>query len=269
MKLTRELLRRFENHYADHVESLMRESLAEPGNSQGYAFYHDGLIRATASSNPHASWATCAYGLNQQPAENVRRAIDFFSAHGVPARARIIPDGFTPQQADVLHGCGLRHIGFHTILWSPLSTVIEPDQSVDIRETSGCEQIDTHIDLQLGISNVPQEAIDRLRPLRRRWWDLPRLRFYLAYVDGVPAAQAVLDWSDDLAYLASAGTLPQFRNRGLQTALIQRRLADAKELGCKVVFGGSDFESNSRTNQMACGLQVAYTSALWTQPKPA
>ena len=205
--------------------------------------------------------------MNQQPADSVRRAIDFFAEHGVPAKARIIPDGFTPKQADVLCERGLRHTGFHTILWSPLTMKIQGDDSIDIREARSPEQIDAHIDIQLG--TIPKEAIEWLRPLRRRWWDLPHLRFYLAYIDGVPAAQAVLDWRDDMAYLAHADTLAAFRNRGLQAALIRRRLAEAKDLGCKVVFGGSDFENSSRTNQMACGLQVAYTCAWWGQSKSA
>ena len=81
MKLTRELVRRFENHYANDLESLMRASLAEPGNREGYAFYRDGSIRATASTNPHAGWGTCAYGLTGKPADNVRRAIGFFREH--------------------------------------------------------------------------------------------------------------------------------------------------------------------------------------------
>jgi ribosomal protein S18 acetylase RimI-like enzyme len=93
------------------------------------------------------------------------------------------------------------------------------------------------------------------------------LKFYLAYSGETPVAQAILDCRNDTAYLASASTLPEWRRRGFQSALIRRRLADARALGCRVVFGGADFESSSRTNQMACGLQVAYTAAWWCQPE--
>jgi len=62
MKLTRELVRRFENHFADNLESLMRASLAEPGNREGYAFYRDGSIRATASTNPYAGYGRAPTG---------------------------------------------------------------------------------------------------------------------------------------------------------------------------------------------------------------
>jgi len=265
MKLTRELVRQFEDHLAGHSESLMRASLTAPGNSQGYAFYRDGTIRAHCSTNPYAAWATCAYHLNQQTAEKVRAAIAFFREHHVPAKVRIVPDGFNPAQADVLTELGLRHIGFHTILWSPLPACGETDQRIDIREATSPEQIDAHIRIQVSAHGVPENMIDSFLPLRRPWWNLPQLKFYLAYVDGVPAAQAILDCNGEIAYLAAAGTLPAYRRRGLQTALVRRRLLDAQNRGCKVVFGASDFENNSRTNQMAAGLQVAYTAAWWIE----
>lgn len=266
MKLTRELARRFEDRLADNFEDLMRASLAEPGNEEGYAFYRDGTIRATCSINPHAAWASCAYHLNQQPAEAVQRAIGFFREHGVPAKARIIPDGFAPAQADILTALGLRHIGFHTILWMPLDAVTTPTGTFDIREATTPEQIEAHITIQLAAYQVPREAIEKLKPLRRHWWTIPHLKFYLAYAGDTPVAQAILDYRNDLACLASASTLPEWRRQGFQTALIHRRLADARDAGCRIAFGGADFESSSRTNQMACGLQVAYTAAWWCEP---
>ena len=84
-------------------------------------------------------------------------------------------------------------------------------------------------------------------------------------MDGRPAAQAILHWREDIAYLESAGTLTAYRRRGLQRALIRRRIADATKLGCRVIIGGADFENESRTNRIACGLTVAYLAAVWAQ----
>jgi hypothetical protein len=75
----------------------------------------------------------------------------------------------------------------------------------------------------------------------------------------------MLYWSGEIGYLESAGTLPEFRRRGLQLALIHRRIADATELGCRMVFGAADFASPSLANQMACGLSLAYVAARWSQ----
>lgn len=51
-------------------------------------------------------------------------------------------------------------------------------------------------------------------------------RLYLARVDGVAAAVASMQFGDGLISLSGASTRVPFRGRGLQTALINRRLRD-------------------------------------------
>ena len=264
MRLTGDLVRRFEGHMAEAVESLLTASLQVPGNPEGYALFREREILATLSTNPRAGWATQTYGLTGQPDDVVRRVVDFYAKHHVAACVRIVPDGFTAAQGDLLSELGLRHVEFHAIVWSPLPLPVAPP-SVDIREVTTLSGMDAHIDIQLGAYGVPPNVIDLLRPLRRTWLGTPGRRLYLAHVDGHPAAQAMLHWSGEVAYLEGAGTVPSFRRRGLQLALIQRRIADAMALGCRLIFGGAEFASQSLANQMACGLSPAYTAARWRQ----
>jgi GNAT superfamily N-acetyltransferase len=259
-----DLVSRFEQHVAEAVGSLLTHSLRLPGNPEGYVLFRDGPVRATLSSNPRAGWAIQTYGLGECP-EALPGVVGFFHAHGVPVRARVVPGTFTTELADALHAHGLRQVAFHTMLWAPLPLAAEPPSSVDVREVTTLAEMDAHIDIQLGAYGVPADTIERLRPLRRTWLTTPGRRLYLASVDGRPAAQAILQWNDDVAYLESAGTLPAYRRRGLQQALIRRRILDADALGCRAIIGGADFESPSRTNQLACGLSVAYLAALWAQ----
>jgi hypothetical protein len=263
--LTLDRVRRFEQEAGESVQSLISLSLGVAGNPEGYARYRERQILATLSRNPRAVWATQTYGVDAQAPDTLARVVDFFNAHGVPARVRIVPGALTPELADVLGRLGLRHVGFHTMLWGPLPLAVEPPTGVDIRVVSSPAEMDAHIDIQLSVYGVPPDVIDRLRPLRRTWFGSSGRRHYLIYVDGRPAAQACLSWRDDIAYLESAGTLNAYRNRGLQQALIRRRILDAAALGCRVIIGGADFESQSRTNQLACGLSVAYLAALWVQ----
>ncbi|HXJ83564.1 MAG TPA: hypothetical protein VMS64_33360 [Candidatus Methylomirabilis sp.] len=100
MILTPELVQRFEYHQADAVESLLTRSLSVPGNPEGYALYHDGTIRAMRSTNPRASLATQTCGAAGQPADVLRRVVEFFNAGRVPARLRIEPDRFTSARDD-------------------------------------------------------------------------------------------------------------------------------------------------------------------------
>jgi ribosomal protein S18 acetylase RimI-like enzyme len=96
-----------------------------------------------------------------------------------------------------------------------------------------------------------------------RWAALGAWRLYLARVDGEPAGAALLTLDEDIGYLANASTLPEYRGRGVQTALIARRIGDAAACGCDTVCSGAAFGSVSQRNLQRAGLHVAYTKAVW------
>ncbi len=112
--VTREQVRAFEILQVRCVESLMRPVGAIEGNGQGYAYFEKPPVRATLSTNPYAIWATAAYGLNNADPQTVDETIAFFRGHHVPARVRIVPDGFTKEQSARLAAHGLRHSFQHS-----------------------------------------------------------------------------------------------------------------------------------------------------------
>jgi ribosomal protein S18 acetylase RimI-like enzyme len=90
----------------------------------------------------------------------------------------------------------------------------------------------------------------------------PGLRRYLATVDGVPAAAAALFTDNGQSLFVGAGTLPDFRRRGCQAALISRRLADARLTSDTVVVTAAD-GSPSSVNLKRHGFQLTHTRAIW------
>ncbi len=106
------------------------------------------------------------------------------------------------------------------------------------------------------------EAPPFARPHVARWADQPGWRLYVAELDGAPAAAGVLVIDDGLGCLAAASTLPAFRGRGCQTALIRRRLSDAAAAGCREVCALTANPA-SRRNLERCGLALAYTKTAW------
>src|SRR5690348_1757006 len=120
--ITREQVREFELVQCRCAESLMRATMAGvPDDGQGYAFFESGDVRSTLTTNPHALWAVGAYGLTRRMDEATLDAVmRFFDEHQVPPRVRIVPDGLTKEKAAQLAAHGLRHFGFHTMMWAPL-----------------------------------------------------------------------------------------------------------------------------------------------------
>jgi GNAT superfamily N-acetyltransferase len=91
----------------------------------------------------------------------------------------------------------------------------------------------------------------------------PRWSHYVAYQDGAPVGCAATFVDDGLVSLGQAGTLPSARGRGVQGALIARRLVDAAQAGCThaVVETAEDTPQKpapSYRNQLRYGFELCY-----------
>jgi GNAT superfamily N-acetyltransferase len=87
----------------------------------------------------------------------------------------------------------------------------------------------------------------------------PHTECYLALVEGKPAGGATLAMRDGVAGLFGASTLPGYRNRGLQTALLHYRLERARAAGCDLAVSLAMPGSASERNIARHGLQTLYT----------
>jgi len=83
--------------------------------------------------------------------------------------------------------------------------------------------------------------------------------YFLAEVDGQVAGGGVLVMHDGVASLGGASTLPGFRNRGAQTALLRARLAFAAQQGCEIAMVTTLPGSTSQRNVERQGFRVVYT----------
>jgi len=88
----------------------------------------------------------------------------------------------------------------------------------------------------------------------------PGARTYLATVDGEPAAGAAVSVRGEQAFLVGDATLPGFRGRGLQSALLRSRLRAAEAAGCRMAVAGVSPGGASHRNFERHGFLVAYTS---------
>jgi GNAT superfamily N-acetyltransferase len=82
---------------------------------------------------------------------------------------------------------------------------------------------------------------------------------YLAWIDGEAAGAATMSVQGGLAELFGASTRPLFRNRGVQTALLASRLAEAQRQGCDLATTHTEPGSASQRNVERLGFRLAYT----------
>lgn len=90
--------------------------------------------------------------------------------------------------------------------------------------------------------------------------------FFLAFVDGEPAGGAVVSSYQGVGGLFGASTLPSLRRRGVQVALLNARLAWARDHGCDLAVSIAQPGSTSHRNIERFGFRVAYTRTKLIRP---
>ena len=129
----------------------------------------------------------------------------------------------------------------------------------------------------ISVAEVDRDAADIFRDVVGDAYGMPELvkadlvstlghadwHYYMAFDDGRPIAGAAMFVQGDGAWVGVAGTSPDARNRGAQTALLERRLTDAKRLGCSWMTAETwpdtaELPNPSYRNMLRLGLRVAY-----------
>src|SRR5215469_5377783 len=85
---------------------------------------------------------------------------------------------------------------------------------------------------------------------------------YAALRDGVIAGGATMRIAEGVAQLTGAATAPAHRRRGVHTALLSARLADATAAGCDVAVLITQPGSKSQQNAQRQGFDLLYTRAV-------
>jgi len=85
---------------------------------------------------------------------------------------------------------------------------------------------------------------------------------YVALRDGVIAGGAGLRMAEGVAQLTGAATAPAHRRRGIQSALLSARLADAAAADCDIAVVTTQPGSKSQENAQRRGFDLLYTRAV-------
>lgn len=107
-----------------------------------------------------------------------------------------------------------------------------------------------------GFGYKSPEERQRVELWNRMVRTLPGVTALLALLDGQPVGAASVMVLGTTALLGGAATLPEFRRRGVQRALIAARLAIATRVGCELAIVTADPGSSSGRNAERMGFQL-------------
>ncbi|WP_062433605.1 hypothetical protein [Herbidospora daliensis] len=226
-----------------------------------------GGVALSMRDDPTDFWSKAlGFGFEEPvTAELVDRILDFYRGEGSPgATLQIAPSVLPPDWDDIRTEHQLREGGRIVKLWCPIDDFtpgttdlrVGPVTSEDAREWAS---------VVLGGFGMPEKGIAEMLTAGV---DDPDTRPFAAWDGDRMVAGANLFIHGELGSLNSGSTLPEYRNRGAQSALIAIRAEAAAKAGCRWLVAETGQPATgevnpSLNNMIRAGLRPLYTRQNW------
>jgi hypothetical protein len=183
----------------------------------------------------------------------------FFEQRNAPVTLDVCPHADVSLR-EVLAHRDYRAAEFINVMVRSLS----PDETIEAR--SGVEvhpaephEHDDYVRAVIGGFFGRSELTEDEMRLGSTLFHMPCTTAFLATVDGHVAGGGGLSVRNKVASLFGDATLPEYRNRGVHTAVIRARMLAGAAHGCDVITAGTMPGSTSQGNFERLGFRVAYT----------
>ena len=257
-----DLIRRTLDAEASYTLSRLQVLERLPGNPVGIAYRHiEGGVVALMARHLPVPYFNSVIGLTAGHEAQIAPLLAWYRENGVAPRFEVVPGVATVEICRELARLGCFQSGFHA------SLIREPDAALADNGLLAVEKVtrarlDEFLDTHAAGWGMPDPA--GFKANTRGWIDQPGWSLYLGRINGKPAATGILYVQGKVGYCADAATVPAFRGRGLQTALLQRRIADASAAGVDFICSGAEFLSGSHRNMQRAGMRLQFVRAIWT-----
>lgn len=204
-------------------------------------------------------------------AEELEAVEKQFEVRDTPVQIELAHLG-EPALGELLTARGYRLVSFENVLGIALDRAADAALPADVEvRHSGTGEFDiwldviadgfAHPDTQGVVSHeeFPREIIaSAMRDLTAA----AGVQRYVAVHEGTIAGGASMRMSQGIAQLTGAATLPGHRRRGIQSALLAARLAEATAAGCDIAVITTQPGSKSQQNAQRSGFDLLYTRAI-------
>lgn len=201
--------------------------------------------------------------------EDIDRLEDFYFRRGSPVEVVVSPYADPTLMAE-LGRRPYRLTEWNSVYYRPVSGEVAPrDPRLEIRKI-GAGEARQWSELVGRCFATGPENLRMLVDLFSVTAEVPHTFALLANWEGQPAggAAGMFVREHGVAGFFGAGTLPEFRNRGIQTALLQYRLRLAAEAGCECAVIVTLPGTASERNVVRAGFRLAYTKAAFQRTPP-
>ncbi|TVQ81581.1 MAG: N-acetyltransferase [Phycisphaeraceae bacterium] len=218
-----------------------------------------------------------AVGLSEPAGDDEADAIlDFHTRHGVDSRVECSPFTAKPLVLALSkRGYTIRmfeNIFAIDLALAPPAVFRAPEiPGLDIRliDTADAHEVERFARLAISGFLTPEQSMEDMLPITMRFARLPRARSFIATIDDIPVAAGGLEIHEHIATLYGVTVLPEYRNRGIQQAIIAHRLRHARETSVRLVTIGTEPGIPTERNAIRAGFSIAYTKVVLSRKRDA
>lgn len=192
---------------------------------------------------------------------------ELYRGAGLPARICLCPHADAALFA-LLGARGYRLTGMESVLARSLALQeAAPDRGETMVRIAGPTEAALWVEtVDAGFRGEGEEGDRALLDVFEALFFVPSSTYFLATLGTSVAGGGAVDLSGGVAFLFATSTRHGYRSRGVHTALLQARLAFARERGCDLAVIETAPGSASQRNAERQGFRVVYMRALLVKP---
>ncbi|GAA2216049.1 hypothetical protein GCM10009850_115180 [Nonomuraea monospora] len=226
-----------------------------------------GGVALSMRDDPDDFWSKAlGFGLREPvTTELIGRVLDFYQAEGSRgATLQLAPSALPPDWDDIRLTHNLRETGQSVKLWCPIDSFTPGETRLRVGPV-GLDEAPEWASVVLRGFGMSETVTEIMVAAVQH----PDFRPFAAWDDDRMVAGANLFLHDKVGSLNTGATLPGYRNRGAQSALLAARAKEAANAGCRWLVAETNRptlgQSNpSLNNMIRAGLQPLYTRSTWT-----
>jgi GNAT superfamily N-acetyltransferase len=183
----------------------------------------------------------------------------FFEQRGASVTLDVCPHG-DPSVRELLSQRDYRVAEFINVMVRELPAEDLPPAAYDVEvHAAEADEHDEYVRAVIGGFFGRTDLTQEEMRLGTTLFHMPCTTAFLARVDGHTAGGGGLSVRNKVASLFGDATLPEYRNRGVHSAVIRARMLMGAAQGCDLITAGTLPGSSSQRSFERLGFQVAYT----------
>ncbi|SFE27212.1 hypothetical protein SAMN04487969_1011008 [Paenibacillus algorifonticola] len=266
---TPELVERVENSELVYMLDRMKAIQERENNPMGIALQRFGSALALASRQMPWPQFNTVKGFGSAGAAQLDEVLKWYKEQGGSPQFEIVPSRTDGETLLALAKQGFYQSGFHANMAGSIAE--QADVKLEQRQTGivvrrlSENEIDLYAELHAFGSGLPIAGKNHIADNNRMLFSREGWQFYAAELDHVAVGVGVMHIHEHTASLTFAATLPEYRQRGVQAALIASRLRAAAQAGCSLIVGQAAYCSSSHRNMERAGMSLCYTRGTWSR----